>query len=116
MRGDVTLKKKKKKKCKQTLDTRNNRNRIFHITSPRQVVNLGWSKISPSSPVSKRLRRLREVKDARVIGYLEEVESNTQSLDSHPLSFASLLDNEKECQSSDYERSASTGLFNKPTQ
>ena len=56
------------------------------------------------------------MKDARVIGCLEEVESNTQSLDSHCLSFASLLDNEKECQSSDYERSASTGLFNKPAQ
>ena len=56
------------------------------------------------------------MKDAKVIGYLEEVKSNTHSLDSYHLSFASLLDNEKECQSSDYERSASTGLFNKPTQ
>ena len=83
---------------------------------PRQVVNFGWSQISPSSPVSKRLRRRREVKDARVIGYLEEVESNTPSLDSYHLSLASLLDNEKECQLTDYERSASTGLFNKPTQ
>ena len=77
---------------------------------------LGWSQISPSSLVSKRLRRRREVQDARVIGYLEAVESNTQSLDGHRLSFASLLDNKKKCQSSDYERSVSTGLFNKPTE
>ena len=56
------------------------------------------------------------MKDARLIGNLGEVESNTQSLDSHRLSYASLLDNENECQSSDYERSASTGLFNKTMQ
>ena len=56
------------------------------------------------------------MKDAGVIGYLEEVESNTQSLDSHRLSFSSLLNNKKEFQLSDYETSASTGLFNKPTQ
>ena len=79
-------------------------------------MNLGWAQITPSSPVSKRLRSRREVKDARVIGYLDEVDSNTQSLDSHRLSFASLLDNEKKCQSSDYERSASTGLLNELTQ
>ena len=78
-------------------------------------MNLGWAQKSPSSPVSKTLRRRREVKDAGVICHLEQVESHTQSLDGHRLSFASLLDNEKESQSSDYERSASTGLVNKTT-
>ena len=55
------------------------------------------------------------MKDASVICHLEQVESHTQSLDGHRLSFASLLDNEKESQSSDYERSASIGLVNKTT-
>ena len=71
--------------------------------------------MSPLSLVSKRRQRRREVKDTRVICHLEQVERNMQSLDSHRLSFASLLNNEKECQSSDYKRSTSTGLFNKTT-
>ena len=32
-------------------------------------MKLGWSQISPSSLVSKRLRRRKEVKDARVTGW-----------------------------------------------
>ena len=37
------------------------------------------------------------MKDTGVICHLEQVESNTQSLDGHRLSFGSVLDNEKEC-------------------
>ena len=46
---------------------------------------------------------------------LEHIESHKQSLSSHCLSIGSVHQEEREYQSSDYERSASSGLFNTTT-
>ena len=85
---------------------------MFQTTPPGQIVSLGWAPKSPTSPVSKRLRRRRQIKDASIIQPLEQIESHTQCLSGHCLSFGSVHEEEREYRSSDYERSASSGLFN----
>ena len=52
------------------------------------------------------------MKDTSILCPFEQVESSLQSFASDCLSLRNLHDVEKECQSSDYQRSASTSLFN----
>ena len=85
---------------------------MFQTTPPGQIISLGWAQKSPTSHVSKRLRRRREMQDASIMRPLEQIESHTQSLSSHWLSVGSVHEEEGEYQSSDYERSASSGMFN----
>ena len=82
---------------------------MFQTTPPRQTIQLGWSPKSPLSPVSKRLRWRREIKDTSILCPFEQAESSLQSFASDCLSLGILHDKEKECQSSDYQRSASPG-------
>ena len=85
---------------------------MFQTTPPGQIISLGWAQKSPTSPISKRLRRQREMQDASIMRPLEQIESHTQSLSSHCLSVGSVHEEEREYQLSDYERPASSGLFN----
>ena len=85
---------------------------MFQTTPPRQIIQLSWSPKSPLSPVSKRLCRRREIKDTSILCPFEQVESSLQSFASDCLSLDTLHNEEKKCQSSDYQRSASPGMFN----